>query len=121
MKQMAANPNQNKRIAEIVRGVLIALPILALFTLLLSSADSVFQGMVGESVPIPLHERRARSLYCVSSSYCCRRGLSRASLLHTLRRQPTVATPQTNSGPSTVPLTRRGISYVEGALVLMTR
>jgi len=118
LKQMAANPNQNKRIAEITRGVLLALPILALFTLLLSSADSVFQGMVGDLFQFRFMsgapEAALRVFIILFSAWAIA-----GALLHTLRKQPTLATPRANSGPSTVPLTRRGISYVEGALVLL--
>jgi hypothetical protein len=47
LKQSAsANHSFNRRALEIVRGALIALPLLALFTLLLSSADTIFEGYV---------------------------------------------------------------------------
>jgi hypothetical protein len=118
VKQMAANPNQNKRIAEIMRGVLIALPILALFTLLLSSADSVFQGMVGDVFRFRFMSGAPEAMlriFIILLSAWAIAGI----LLHTLRRQPVGGATQTNSGPSTVPLARRGISYVEVALVLI--
>lgn len=118
VKQMAANPNQNKRIAEIMRGVLIALPILALFTLLLSSADSVFQGMVGDVFRFRFMSGAPEAMlriFIILLSAWAIAGI----LLHTLRRQPVGGATQTNSGPSTVPLARGGISYVEVALVLI--
>lgn len=121
-KQMAANPNHNKRIAEIVRGVLIALPILAIFTLLLSSADSVFQGMVGDVFQLRFMTGAPETFLRLSIILFSSWAIAGA-LLHTLRHQPARSTAQASAqasaGPATVPLGRRGISYVEGALVLL--
>ncbi|HST05909.1 MAG TPA: DUF4173 domain-containing protein [Chloroflexia bacterium] len=118
VKQLATNPNHNKRAAEVIRGVLIALPILALFTLLLSSADSIFQGMVGDLFQLHFMtgapETFLRIVIILLSSW----GVA-GLLLHTLRRQPSRSAVQAASGPATVPLVKRGISYVEGALVLV--
>jgi hypothetical protein len=117
-RQIAANPNQNKRMAEVLRGVLIALPILALFTLLLSSADSVFQGLVGDLFQFRFMSgspEAALRIFIILLSAWIIAGV----LLHTLRAQPAGVVGQANSGPATVPLTRRGISYVEVALVLV--
>lgn len=114
-RRATSNRGQNHRIFEVVRGLLIALPILLVFTLLLSQADSIFQGLVDDLMRMRFltdaPEAGLRISIILLSSWAIAGGL-----MHALK--PPAAVTMPSSGPQTVPLRKRGLSYVEGAMVL---
>lgn len=114
-KQAASNSNQNRRVVEILRGLVIAIPILVLFTILLSQADSIFQGLVTNFIQFRYMSDAPEAFLRISIILVSAWAIAGA-LLHTLRPMPNAAHV---SGPPTVALKNRGLSYVEGALVLV--
>ncbi len=114
-RQATSNPAHSKRALEIVRGILLAIPILALFTVLLSQADSIFEGLVGNLLKLRFMsdapEAFLRLLIILGSAWAIA-----GAFRHALK--PTPAAAQQASGQPTVALRSRGLSYVEGSLVL---
>jgi hypothetical protein len=117
MKQSAtANHAITSRAAEIARGVLLAVPVLLLFTLLLSSADSVFQGYVSDLMKMrftdDLPEMAFRVSIILSASW-----LAAGALLIVSARQNSVPTV---GGITTGKLHARwrGLTFVEAGMVL---
>lgn len=113
-RRIASNPTQNRHIFEIARGVLIAVPILLIFTFLLSQADSIFEGLVNSVFKFQfmsnLPEAILRFGLILASAWAIV-----GSLLHALK--PATSNAQA-TGRATVALKNRGLGYVEGTLVL---
>jgi hypothetical protein len=116
-RQAVSNPNHNRRLFEVVRGLLIAVPILLVFTLLLSQADSIFEGLVNDFLKLRFMtsapEAFLRLGIIVTSAWAIA-----GALMHALKPMPSVGMQQA-SGPPTVALKTRGLSFTEGALVLV--
>ncbi|MEO5953013.1 MAG: DUF4173 domain-containing protein [Chloroflexia bacterium] len=115
IKQAASNPTQNRRIMEITRGLVIAIPILLLFTFLLSQADSIFQSLVSNVFQFRFVSDTPEAIMRLGIILASAWGIAGA-MLHALKPLPVANA--FASGPATVALKNRGISYVEGTLVL---
>jgi hypothetical protein len=116
MKRNAtANQNANHRAFEIVRGVLLAIPVLALFTALLSSADSVFQGYVNDALHLRF-ANNAPDAFLRVGIILAASWLAAGALLYVGSKRQN----GTTSGAATSRLLAkgRGLGFVEAAMVL---
>jgi len=117
IKQSAsANRNLNKRAMEIARGALIAIPVLLLFTFLLSSADTVFQGYVNDVLKLQftdnVPEMALRMGIILLASW-----LAAGALLIVVNKRNSA--PAANAAAANKLFDRwRGLSFVEAAVVL---
>ena len=116
-RQAASNPSHNRRVFELVRGLLIAVPILFVFTILLTQADSIFQGLVSDFFKLRFMADAPEALLRLGIIIASAWAIA-GSLMHALKPLPSV-TAQQASGPPTVALKTRGISFTEGAMVLV--
>jgi hypothetical protein len=117
MKRSAsANHAFNHRAGEIARGALLAVPVLLLFTFLLSSADAVFQGYIADLLKLrftsDLPEMALRTGIILSASW-----LAAGALLIVASKRN--SSPSPNVATTGRLLARwRGLSFMEAAVVL---
>lgn len=102
--------------APIMRGLMLALPVLALFTALLSSADSVFARYVGDALSLDYLDRLPEMLWRVSLTLMAA-WLIAGGLLYALRRRMGSDDPTDEEVPG-VRAFRRSVGLVEGVVVL---
>lgn len=122
-QEATANPDLNRRAMQIARGLLLALPILIVFTALLSSADSVFERYVGDV--LQLHflsnapEMGLRIIIILAAAWVVAGVLLYALNRHGATNTQTAGTPTTGLGPLPVRAAhKRYIGFVEVALVM---
>lgn len=103
--------------ARILRGLLIAVPLMLGFTLLFAAADGVFQSYVSSLMTLPLDpgELIARAVFAFALGWVFAGTMAAAWLSRERFRAPTSADVDTQS----VPATRRRLGTIEALVVLV--
>ena len=116
-KSAAISPDRRKRIFEVLRGVLLAVPVLFVFTLLLSAADSVFEGYVSDVMRLDFL-KEAPTAFMRLTTILISAWLLAGAMLTAIASK---AAGGSNGGAPTTALagkSRRGLSFTEGAVVM---
>jgi hypothetical protein len=116
-RSITANPSLNHRAFEIARGVFLAIPVLALFTILLSSADSVFQGYVGDALQFRFLSN-APDIVLQITIVASASWLSAGALLIVSSKSSKTAMNSNGDATGRLLLRGRGLGFVEASMVL---
>jgi len=113
----AKHKQQMRMATPLLRGILLALPILALFTFLLASADSIFSSYVGklfqQDFLSGMPERLWRQVIIIAISWIIAGGL-----LYALTRHRRLEEGKPRVNPFKARFFDRSLGFVEGATVL---
>jgi hypothetical protein len=112
-----ANHNFNRRAFEIARGVFLAIPVVILFTFLLSSADSVFQGYVGDALKLRFLSNAPEITLQIAIVFSAS-WLAAGALLIVSSKSNKAAVNANGSATGRLLLKGRGLGFMEASIVL---
>jgi hypothetical protein len=117
-KSASAQRQRAQLAAPVARGFMLALPVLALFTALLSSADSIFAGYVSDLFKFNYLSSAPEMMSRISLSLGAA-WLVAGGLFYALGRRSAATGHDRESELTNVQILRRSVGFVEGAMVLV--